>query len=132
MSMLKRAFGLLFLCTVAVAALATPGSTAQAAPGGILLSYQFEVGYYPGGGAGCRVLAVPNSTGGYWEDLLCGQNGITDPAGNFIEFLGGYFPQLRMNGNARYNEGTGVLTITYDDGRTETLTFNPAEEIRTP
>lgn len=107
----------------------------SAAPSGVLLSFRFSLGYPGGGGARCRVLTVPKSSDapkspdGYWNDLLCGQNGYKDTAGNTIEQLTGYFPQFDLNANATYNEGTGVLTITYDDGLTDTVRFNAYDEM---
>jgi hypothetical protein len=44
----------------------------------------------------------------------------------------GYFPQLGMKGNVKYNWGTGLMTIAYDDGQSGILHFTPGYAVHNP
>lgn len=138
MPTLKGVLGLISVCLLAftiTSRLADAPRLVAGAEGRVDLSYSFSLSNPSSyGGANCRILSVPRTgtPSTSWQVLLCSQNSDVDASGNTVELLNGYFPQLQMNGNVQYNQGTGLMTIAYDDGRSGTLHFTPGYAVHNP
>jgi hypothetical protein len=149
MPTLKGVLGLISVCLLAFTITSRPVTSrpvdasqlsVAGTEGKVDLSYSFSLSNPSSyGGANCRILSVPRNTpplaprqDSSWQVLLCSQNSDVDASGNPVELMEGYFPQLQMKGNVKYNWGTGLMTIAYDDGRSGILYFTPGYTVHNP